>query len=112
MSPFCDNCIGQNKNNYVTADLAWRVIKGKHQEIVLSFMRVGHTRCLVDGHFGLFKKIYRQSDTDTLQQMAKVVEQSSMNNAAQLYDWQWRDWDSFVKKLFRKIPLTTKYQHF
>lgn len=108
----CDNCVGQNKNNYVTGYLAWRVIRGKHQEIVLSFMRVGHTRCLVDGHFGLIKKIYRQSDTDTLQQMADVVERSSTNNSAQLYDWQWRDWDSFFKTLFRKIPLITKYQHF
>ena len=89
----CDNCVGQNKNNYVTGYLAWRVIRGKHQEIVLSFMRVGHTRCLVDGHFGLIKKIYRQSDTDTLQQMADVVERSSTNNSAQLYDWQWHDCD-------------------
>ena len=68
----CDNCVGQNKSNYVTGYLAWRIIKGKHQEITLSFMRVGHTRCLVDGHFGLIKKIYRQSDTDTLSQMAEL----------------------------------------
>ena len=69
----CDNCVGQNKNNYVTGYLAWRIIKGKHQETTLSFMRVGHTRCLVDGHFGLIKKIYHQSDTDTPSQMADIV---------------------------------------
>jgi len=45
---------------------------------------------------------------DTLQQTAEVVKWSSTNNAAQLYDWQWRDWDGFVKKLFRKVPLITK----
>ena len=108
----CDNCVGQNKNNYVTGYLAWRVMKNKHQQITLSFMRVGHTRCLVDGHFGLIKKIYRQSDTDTLAQMAEVVQRSSTNNFAQLYEWQWRKWDEFFSKHFRKIPLITKYQHF
>ena len=107
----CDNCVGQNKNNYVTGYLAWRIIKGKHQEITLSFMRVGHTRCLVDGHFGLIKKIYRQSDTDTLSQMADV-QRSSTNNVAQLYDWQWRNWDTFFPKFFKRIPQITKYQHF
>ena len=69
-------CCDSNRkqvNNYVTGYLAWRIIKGKHQETTLSFMRVGHTRCLVDGHFGLIKKIYHQSDTDTPSQMADVV---------------------------------------
>ena len=42
-------------------------------------MRVGHTRCLVDGHFHLVKKIYFQSDTDTLAQMAEVVQRCSTN---------------------------------
>ena len=70
----CDNCVGQNKNNYVIGYLAWRTITGKHQEVTLSFMHVEHTRCLVDGHFGLIKRIYRQSDTDTLSQMAEVVQ--------------------------------------
>ena len=32
----CDNCVGQNKNNYVTGYLAWRVMKNKHQQITLS----------------------------------------------------------------------------
>ena len=104
----CDNCVGQNKNNYVVGYL----IKRKHKEITLSFMRVGHTRCLVDGHFGIIKKIYRQSDTDTLAQMAEVVSRSSVNNIPQLYDWKWREWDTFFPQYFRKIPNITKYQHF
>ena len=92
--------------------LVWRTITGKNKDITISFMRVGHTRCLVDGHFGLIKKIYRQSDTDTLAQMGEVVQRSSTNNIAQLCLWEWRDWDSFIKKLFKRIPSITKYQHF
>ena len=108
----CDNCVGQNKNNFVIGYLAWRVITGKHQDVTLSFMRVGHTRCLVDGHFGLIKKIYRQCDTDTLTQVAEVVERSSRNNVPQLFDWKWREWDVFIPKYFKRIPLITKHQHF
>ena len=108
----CDNCVGQNKNNYVTGYLAWRVITGKNQQITLSFMRVGHTRCLVDGHFGLIKKLYRHSDTDTLEQFHQVVERSSSSNFGQVSGWQWREWDTFFPKFFRRIPQITKYQHF
>ena len=68
---------------------AWRTITGKNEEITVSFMHVGHTRCLVDGHFGLIKKIYHQSDTDTLTRMAEVVQRSSINNIAQLCPWEW-----------------------
>lgn len=99
-------------NNYVVGYLAWRIITGRHKDITLSFMRVGHTRCLVDGHFGLIKKIYRQCDTDTLSQMCDVVKRSSTNNVPQLFDWEWRQWDAFFPKFFKRIPLITKYQHF
>ena len=75
-----DNCVGQNKNRYVMGYLAWRVITGKHQEITLSFMEVGHTRCLVDGHFGLIKKMYRRLDCDTMQHLEEAVRRSSRNN--------------------------------
>ena len=60
----------------------------------------------MDGHFGLIKKIYRQSVTDTLDQMAQVVSRSSANNIPQLYDWQWREWDVFF---FLRKSNITKY---
>ena len=48
-----DNCCGQNKNNTVLAYLAWRVLTGRHRKVTISFIIAGHTRCLVDGCFGL-----------------------------------------------------------
>ena len=62
--------------------------------------------------FWLNKRIYRQSDTDTLSQMAEVVQWSSTNNIAQLYSWECWKWDSFCQKMFNRIPLITKYQYF
>ena len=51
-----DNCVGQNKNKSVLAYFMWRVLVALDEEIILSFMRVGHTRCSVDACFGLLKK--------------------------------------------------------
>ena len=107
-----DNCVGQNKNRYVIGYLAWRVITGKHQEITLSFMEVGHTRCLVDGHFGLIKKMYRRLDCDTMQHIEEAVRRSSTNNIPQLYTWEWRNWDHFINSLFKAVTGIRKYHHF
>ena len=93
--PMChfhaDNCVGQNKNRFVVGYLAWRVINGLNDEITLSFMRVGHTRCFVDGNFGLLKQCYRSADVDTVEQLSAVVQRSSRTNAAQMYPWEWKE---------------------
>ena len=39
-----DNCSGQNKNRHVIAYLMWRVLTGRHKQITLSFLIVGHTK--------------------------------------------------------------------
>ena len=72
-----DNCVGQNKNRYVIAYLMWRVLTGRNKTTTLSFMRVGHSRCMVDGNFGLIKKVYHCSDIDTVAQLSDVVCRSS-----------------------------------
>ena len=36
-------------------------------------MSVGHTRCTVDGYFGLLKKKVRNSDIDTMTQLVAAV---------------------------------------
>ena len=64
-----DNCRGQNKNKSVVAYLCWQCIVGLHKEIVYTFMPAGHTRCQVDGFFGLVKPKYRRSNSDTLEHL-------------------------------------------
>lgn len=107
-----DNCVGQNKNRFVIGYFAWRIITGQHKQLSLSFMEVGHTRCLVDGHFGLIKKMYRRMDCDTVQHLADATNLSSMNNKPQLFPWEWRAWDNFINSLFKAVPNVTKYHHF
>ena len=91
-----DNCVGQNKNRFLIGYFAWRVITGRHTQIHLSFMEVGHTRCLVDGHFGLIKKSYRHMDCDAFEHLVEAVHRSTVNNIPQLFTWQWRNWETLV----------------
>ena len=107
-----DNCCGQNKNKSVLAYLAWRVIVGLNNEIELSFMRVGHTRCFVDVGFGLLKHRYRKSDVDTVQQLADTTKESAAFNKAVQFTWQWREWDAFLAESFVPLKNVTRYQRF
>ena len=104
--------MGQNKNRFVIGYFAWRVLTGKHTQIHLSFMEVGHTRCLVDGHFGLIKKSYRRMDCDALEHLVEATRRSTVHNIPQLFTWQWRNWESLVDPLFKPIPQIRKYHHF
>ena len=109
-----DNCAGQNKNKTIMAYLAWHAIVGLHEKISLHFMTAGHTRCLVDGCFGLLKKKYRRSDTFTLQQLCDVVD-SAACNVAELVDpdkTPWYDWDTYLLQLFKPLKGISKLSHF
>ena len=84
--------------------LAWLVISGLHKKIYLSFMVVGHTRCLVDGCFGLLKRNYRHSNVFTLNQLADVVNKLAAPNFARIGGVCWYSWDEFFDIQFKKIP--------
>ena len=68
-----DNCVGQNKNKTTIAYLVWWTLTGLSTRVELSLMSVGHTRCTVDGYFGLLKKKVRNSDIDTMTQLVAAV---------------------------------------
>ena len=116
LSFHADNCAGQNKNKSAIAYFAWRILHQKNTEINLSFMVVGHTRCAVDGCFGLIKKCYRRTDCECLSQIAQVVSKSAICNVPQLYNtengWKWYEWDQFLEQYFKPIPGIRKFRHF
>ena len=107
-----DNCVGQNKNNTTIAYPVWRTLTGLSMRLELSFMSFGHTRCTVDGHFGLPKTKVRNSDFGTMTQVVAAVEVSSHVNEAQVFDWQWREWDAFLMRFITPIRGITKFHHF
>jgi len=60
---------GQNKNRYVLAYLAWRVMTGLNVEIKYIMQIPGHARCLIDAGIGRIKTMHRRSDCETLQDL-------------------------------------------
>lgn len=107
-----DNCNSQNKNNTVLAYLAWRTWNTRHDSIEVNFLVPGHTKCAVDGGFGLIKQQFRKSKTDTLQDFVRVVNESASSNYAVSAGWKWKNWRDFFKKYFRPIPHLLSYFHF
>ena len=95
-----ENCVGQNKNCSVIADLAWRVLVDLSDELSLSFMRVGHTRCSIDEYFGLLKKSFRSNEVDSMVDCVKMIDNSYSANEAPRFSWSWREWDAFLTRFF------------
>ena len=79
-----DNCTGQNKNNCMRQYLAWRAMTGRHTQITLSFLVVGHTKFAPDWCFGLFKRLFRRTKVGSLKGIAQVANDSAVCNCAQL----------------------------
>ena len=69
--------------------LAWRVACGLHTQITYSFMVAGHTKFSPDRFFGLIKLKLRKSEVDNLDDLVKVVENSTnggFNQAQTIYN--------------------------
>lgn len=108
----CDNCVGQNKNRFVIGYLCWRLICGESDGLQLSFMRVGHTRCSVDGYFGLLKMKYRSTEVDSMADVDNVINTSCSANSAVRHSWPWCDWKTFIGNLFKPVKGIAGFQHF
>ena len=107
----CDNCVGQNKNRFVLGYLCWRIITGISSQLQLPFMRVGRTRCSIDGYFGLLKMKYRSSEVDSMQDVVDVINSSCSANCAVRYTWSWREWNVFLSLYFKPVRGIAGYQH-
>ena len=76
-------------------------------------MVVGHTRCVVDGCFGLIKKHYRQNDCKCLSHISQVIRNSAICNIPQLLNgWKWYEWDKCLAQYFKPIPGIRKIRRF
>ena len=98
----CDNCAGQNKNQFMLQYLAWRLITGRHTSVSLHFMLPGHTKFAPDWCFGLLKRSFRKAEVHCLDDLATVINSATKtginramlvgdeagNVAVPTYDWQ------------------------
>ena len=79
-----DNCSGQNKNNTMVQYLMWRVFTSLHHTIHMHFMITGHTKVSPDAYFGLVQRKFLESDVSSLDNLARVVNESAACNICQL----------------------------
>ena len=114
-----DNCSGQNKNNTMVQYLMWRVLTGLHQSIHLHFMIAGHTKFSPDACFGLIKRKLCRTNVSSLDDLARVVEESTVCNICQLVRAQdgstivpSRDWAGFLSSHFCRLDGIKQYHHF
>ena len=117
----CDNCSGQNKNRFMMWYLLWRCMCGLHKSFQLHFMVVGHTKFAPDWCFGLFKQKYRRTLVSGLDDIVKVVADSTPSgvNIPQLVgDEQGSvfvpqfDWGDFLQAFFKPLAGIKSFQHF
>ena len=113
-----DNCTGQNKNNAVIDYLMWRVLTGRHTDVIYSFLVVGHTKFSPDWCFGLFKRLFKRTRVSSMGEIADVVERSASCNEVQIVCNEdaevvpTYDWTSFLQPHFQKITGIKKLHHF
>lgn len=113
----CDNCVGQNKNNYFLFFYSWLIDRGMYEEVEMNFMIPGHTKFICDSCFGLIKIFYRKSKINTVDDVVSIVNNSTTVhlNTSQRYlngeGFQYYNFKDYFQK-FKKIPNIQKYHHF
>jgi len=113
----CDNCVGQNKNNYSLFFYSWLIDRDIYDEIELNFMIPGHTKFICDSCFGLIKVLYRKSKVNTVDDVASIINHSTTVhlNTSQRYlngrGFQYYNFKDHFQK-FKKLPHIQKYHHF
>ena len=92
---------------------------GRHTQITLSFLVVGHTKFSPDWCFGLFKRLYRKTKVGSLKDISRVVNESACCNFAQLVTAEdgtnvvpTLNWADFFAPYLKKIVGIKKYHHF
>lgn len=79
----------------------------------------GHTKFLPDGAFGLVKQKYRKTRVCCIADLAKMVDDSSKMNTAQVMGSEdgdqvvfQRGWNTYLATLFKPIQHITSQFHF
>ena len=74
------------------------------------FMRVRHTRRLVNGGFGLLKKSFRSNEVDSMKDCEAMINQFCEASYGLRICWHWVEWDVFLAKFFLPVKGITCIQ--
>ena len=102
--------------------LIWSVLTGHHQQIILSFLPVGHTKFFPDAGFGMLKRKFRVTNVGCLNNIASVVQKSAAMSHAELvgdqqgnvivpsYDWVEFFQGKTIKNALKDIKKMAQFQ--
>ena len=121
----CDNCSGQNKNNYLMWYLAWTTIRTTihqlHSTVSVNVLITGRTKFGPDRCFGLIKQRYCREIVSCLNDLVDVVNNTTITgvNIAQKVGSEdcevivpQADWQAFLRPFFRVMPGIKRYHNF
>ena len=100
--------------------LAWRAMHSLHSEISLNFLVAGHTKFAPDWCFGLMKQRYRRSHVSDLNDIKRVVSESTISglNVPQLVEKedgevfvQQYNWQAFLSPYFKTLEGIKSLHH-
>jgi hypothetical protein len=119
---FCDNTVGQNKNNALLHYLSWRIHTGLNKKISLNFLLVGHTKFAPDRVFGLIKLTLAKWVIDTMRDFIRCVVSASpgghslavptSNPVTKQTFVKWYTWDAYLRQFYKPLLKLTQYHHF
>ncbi len=105
----CDNCVGQNKNNFFLFFYSWLINHGLYEEVELNFMIPKYTKFICDSCFGLIKILYQKSKVNTVDNIVSIINHSTTVhlNTSQHYlngeGFQYYDFKNYFQ-MFKKLP--------
>ena len=116
-----DNCVGQNKNNFIMGFLSWYSTISNIDSISINFMVASHGKFSPDRSFGVISNKFNHSNVDCLEDFVDIVNQCS-NLVAIPTSYPEKgidnvpliDFKSFLKDFYKLKPIKdiTKYHSF
>lgn len=80
-----DNCVRENKNQFLLSYVDCLVLRGVFESVEVSFLPIGHTHTDIDQTFSSTAERLRRSDAPTLAYMKRVLT-GCYNSSTRIYD--------------------------
>ena len=110
LSIIMDNCVGQNKNNYVLRLAPYLVRKGYFSHVQFVFLVVGHTKNAADRFFNALKLYYRDENVFSMNTVIELCGRHPQVTATRVYFNDMYNWEDYLGSFYSKLKKIKLYQ--
>ena len=107
-----DNCVGQNKNNYVLRLAPYLVEKGYFSHVQFVFLDVGHTKNAADQFFNALKLYYCDENLFSMNTVIKLCRRHPQATATRVYFNDMYNREDYLDSFYSKLKKIKLYQIF